>query len=154
MNDIEKKLSEKGISLPSVPKPAFNYIPYVLTGNLLFVSGQIPLQNDEMIKGKLGSTIRLDKGVEAAKVCAINLLTQVKSACDGDLTRLVRVIKLTGFVNSSPDFSDHPLVINGASDFMVEVIGESGRHSRSAIGVANLPFGVAVEIEGIFEIRV
>ncbi|MCY4446200.1 MAG: RidA family protein [Rhodobacteraceae bacterium] len=153
MTSVEKKLAEKGINLPKAPKLAFNYIPYVITGNLLFVSGQIPLINGDIIKGKLGATIEIEQGVEAARVCAINLLAHVKDACSDDLERLTKVVKLTGFVNSTPEFDNHPMVINGASDLFVDVLGESGRHARSAVGMANLPLGAAVEVEGIFEFK-
>ncbi|TKA95061.1 RidA family protein [Cereibacter changlensis] len=150
---IETRLAELGVTLPDAPAPAANYVPYVISGDLVFVSGQISQGPDGQIKGKLGADMEITAGAEAAKACAISLLAQVRKACDGDLSRLVRVVKLTGFVNSTPDFGDQPKVINGASDFLVEVLGDAGRHSRSAVSAASLPFGVAVEIEGIFEIR-
>lgn len=150
---IENRLAELGVTLPDAPAPAANYVPYVISGDLVFVSGQISQGPDGQIKGKLGADMEIPAGAEAAKACAISLLAQVRKACDGDLSRLVRVVKLTGFVNSTPDFGDQPKVINGASDFLVEVLGDAGRHSRSAVSAASLPFGVAVEIEGIFEIR-
>ncbi|MBZ4689840.1 RidA family protein [Cereibacter changlensis] len=150
---IETRLAELGVTLPDAPAPAANYVPYVISGDLVFVSGQISQGPDGQIKGKLGADMEIAAGAEAAKACAISLLAQVRKACDGDLSRLVRVVKLTGFVNSTPDFGDQPKVINGASDFLVEVLGDAGRHSRSAVSAASLPFGVAVEIEGIFEIR-
>ncbi|MEH6776310.1 MAG: RidA family protein [Cereibacter changlensis] len=150
---IETRLAELGVILPDAPAPAANYVPYVISGDLVFVSGQISQGLDGQIKGKLGADMEIAGGAEAAKACAISLLAQVRKACDGDLSRLVRVVKLTGFVNSTPDFGDQPKVINGASDFLVEVLGDAGRHSRSAVSAASLPFGVAVEIEGIFEIR-
>ena len=150
---IETRIAELGVTLPDAPAPAANYVPYVISGDLVFVSGQISQGPDGQIKGKLGADMEIAAGAEAAKACAISLLAQVRKACDGDLSRLVRVVKLTGFVNSTPDFGDQPKVINGASDFLVEVLGDAGRHSRSAVSAASLPFGVAVEIEGIFEIR-
>lgn len=152
MSIVEARLKELGIELPVPATPAFNFVPYVQSGNLLFVSGQIPVgpAGIEFV-GKLGESADLDFGRAAARLCAIQLLAQVR-ASTGDLDRLARVVKLTGFVNSTLDFTDHPKVINGASDFLVEVLGDKGRHARSAIGVAGLPFGVAVEIEGIFEI--
>ena len=116
------------------------------------MSGQIAANADGFITGKLGENMTAEDGVIAAKACAINLLAQLKAGCDGDIERLVRVVKLVGFVNSTPDFGDQPKVINGCSDFMVEALGNKGRHSRSAVSAASLPFGVAVEIEGIFEI--
>ena len=149
---FETRLSELGVTLPDAPAPAANYVPFVVTGNTVYVSGQISMDAGGMITGKLGADLDADAGAAAARVCAINLLAQVKAACGGDLDRLVRVVKLVGFVNSTADFGDQPKVINGASDFMVEALGEAGRHARSAVSAASLPFGVAVEIEGIFEI--
>ena len=148
---IAAKLESLGISLPDGPAPAANYVPFVRVGNIVYVSGQIS-KDAELITGKLGDNMDVAAGAAAAKVCAINLLAQVKAACGGDIEKLVRVIKLTGFVNSTADFTDQPQVINGASDFLVEALGEAGRHSRSAVSAASLPLGVAVEIEGLFEI--
>ncbi|MEO0773497.1 MAG: RidA family protein [Pseudomonadota bacterium] len=153
MGQFETKLADMGVTLPEAPMPAANYVPYVQVGNTLFVSGQIPKTGDDMIIGKLGADMETAGGAEAAKVCAINLLAQVKAACGGDLDRLVRVVKLTGFVNSTADFGQQPQVINGASDFLGDALGDAGKHSRSAVSAASLPFGVAVEIEGIFEIK-
>ena len=150
---IEKRLSELGVSLPEAPTPAANYVPFVRSGALLFVSGQVSSDAGGLVRGKLGETMGVEEGAAAARACAIALLAQVKAACDGDLGRLVRAVKLTAFVNSTPDFTEQPKVVNGASDFLVEVLGEAGRHSRSAVSAAALPMGVAVEIEGIFEIR-
>ena len=152
MGRIEDTLEQMGISLPEAPAPAANYVPYVQTGNLVFVSGQISQGPDGLVTGKLGQDTDVAAGAEAAKLCAIALLAQVKAACGGDLTRLERVVKLTGFVNSTPDFTEQPKVINGASDFLVEVLGDAGRHSRAAVSAAALPLGVAVEIEGVFQI--
>jgi len=149
---IEARLAELGVTLPDAPAPAANYVPFVKTGNLLFVSGQISANADGFITGKLGEDMSVEDGADAAKACAISLLAQLKAGCDGDIERLVRVVKLVGFVNSTPDFGDQPKVINGCSDFMVEALGDKGRHSRSAVSAASLPFGVAVEIEAIFEI--
>jgi enamine deaminase RidA (YjgF/YER057c/UK114 family) len=151
-NPIENRLSEMGISLPEAAAPAANYVPFVKQGTTLFVSGQISSGPDGLIKGKLGDDMTVEDGARAAKACALALLAQVRAACDGDLTRLKRVVKLTGFVNSTADFIDQPKVINGCSDFLVELLGETGHHSRSAVSAASLPLGVAVEIEGIFEI--
>ena len=148
----EKKLAEEGIMLPDAPAPAANYVPYVRVGNVLYVSGQISQDSSGLILGKLGENMTTDEGAEAAKSCAINLLAQVKSACEGDLDKLVRVIKLTGFVNSKSDFTQQPQVINGASDLMGVVLGEAGKHARVAVSANSLPLGVAVEIDGIFQI--
>jgi enamine deaminase RidA (YjgF/YER057c/UK114 family) len=150
---IETRLADLGITLNAPPAPAANYVPYVISGNLVFVSGQIAANADGMIIGRLGDDMTIADGADAARVCAINLLAQVKAALGGDLARLKRVVKLTGFVNSTADFTDQPKVINGASDFFVHALGDIGRHSRSAVSAASLPFGVAVEIEGIFEIE-
>jgi len=149
---IETRLSELGVTLPEAVAPAANYVPFVRQGSTLYVSGQISMDAGGLIQGRLGAGMSVEEGAAAARICAINLLSQVKAACDGDLDRLVRVVKLTGFVSSASEFSDQPKVINGASDFLVDVLGEAGRHARSAIGVAALPLGVAVEVEGIFEI--
>jgi enamine deaminase RidA (YjgF/YER057c/UK114 family) len=127
--------------------------PIVTVGDVVYVSGQVPMADGGFIVGKLGADMDVEGGAAAAKVCAISLLAQVKAACGGDLDRLVRVVKLTGFVNSTGDFGDQPKVINGASDFLVEALGDAGRHSRSAVSAASLPFGVAVEIEGVFQVR-
>lgn len=148
-----ERLSELGISLPDAPAPAANYVPSVRLGNLLFVSGQISNGPDGLITGKLGADLDVAAGAEAARSCALSLLAQVARACDGDIDRLKRVVKLTGFVNSTEDFTDQPKVINGASDALVEILGDAGRHSRSAVSAASLPLGVAVEIEGIFEVE-
>lgn len=150
---IEGKLAELGITLPDAPAPAANYVPAVQVGDIVYISGQISNDENGLIVGKLGDTMDVDQGAAAAKRCAINLLAQVRAACGGDLERLVRVVKLTAFVNSTADFGQQPQVVNGCSDFLVEVLGDKGRHARSAVSAASLPFGVAVEIEGIFQIR-
>lgn len=151
--DIDAKLQELGVSLPDAPAPAANYVPFVQVGSLLFVSGQISMNGaGTLIKGKLGDDVSVEAGAEAARYCAISLLAQVKSACGGTLNGLKRVVKLTGFVNSTGDFTEQPKVINGASDFFAELLGDAGHHSRAAVSAAALPLGVAVEIEGIFEL--
>ncbi|MEN9060559.1 RidA family protein [Ponticoccus litoralis] len=149
---IETRLAELGLTLPDAPAPAANYVPYVISGNMLYVSGQVSMGPDGFITGKLGQDLSVEDGAAAAVACALSLLAQVRAACGGDLSRLKRVVKLTGFVNSTPDFTDQPKVINGASDTLAEILGDAGRHARSAVSAASLPFGVAVEIEGIFEI--
>lgn len=150
---IDARLAELGITLPSAPTPAANYVPYVLAGDMLYVSGQISQDADGLITGKLGEDLDIDAGAAAARTCALSLLAQVRAACGGDLSRLVRVVKLTAFVNSVPGFTDQPKVVNGASDTLVEILGDAGRHARSAVSAASLPLGCAVEIEGIFQIR-
>lgn len=149
---IDARLKELGVDIPDAPTPAANYVPHVRSGDLVFISGQVSGRPGDLITGKLGAGLDAEAGAAAARACAISLIAQMKAACSGDLDRVARVVKLTGFVNSAPDFPDHPKVINGCSDLMVEVFGDKGRHARSAVGVANLPFGVAVEIEAIFEI--
>lgn len=153
LSKIETRLAELGIVLPDAPPPAANYVPFVVVGTLVYVSGQISQGPGGLIKGRLGDGMSIEDGAAAAKTCAVSLLAQVKKACGGDFSRLIRAVKLTGFVNSTADFTDQPKVINGASDFLVSVLGDAGRHARSAISAASLPLGVAVEIEGIFEIR-
>ncbi|WP_299966223.1 RidA family protein [uncultured Roseobacter sp.] len=149
---IASRLADLGVTLPDAPAPAANYVPFVRAGNILYVSGQISNGPDGLVTGKLGETMQVEGGAAAARLCAISLLAQVKAACDGDIDRLQRVLKLTGFVNSTAYFTDQPKVVNGASDFLVEALGDMGRHARSAVSAASLPLGVAVEIEGIFEI--
>ena len=149
---IEERLAALGVTLSDPPAPAANYVPYVKVGSLLHVSGQVSQTATGPWTGKLGADLDVAEGAAAARSCAIALLAQVRAACDGDWSRFRRVVKLTGFVNATPDFRDQPKVINGASDFLVEVLGEAGRHARSAVGAGSLPVGVAVEIEGIFEI--
>ncbi|MEO0381197.1 MAG: RidA family protein [Pseudomonadota bacterium] len=150
---IASRLADLGVTLPDAPAPAANYVPFVQIGDIVYVSGQISNGPDGLITGKLGADMEVEAGAAAAKTCAISLLAQVKAACGGDIDRLVRVVKLTGFVNSTADFTEQPKVINGASDFLVEALGDAGRHSRSAVSAASLPLGVAVEIEGIFQIK-
>jgi len=149
---VESLLAELGLALPAAPAPAANYVPVVRTGNLLFVSGQISRSpSGEEVVGKLGAGLTVEQGQRAAELCALNILAQVKAAV-GDLDQIVRVVRLNGFVNSAPDFVDHPQVINGASNLMGKVLGERGKHSRCALGVAALPFGVAVEIDAVVEV--
>lgn len=149
---IQSRLEALGITLPEAPAPAANYVPFVQSGNLVYVSGQISSGPDGLIMGRLGEGMDAEAGYAAARRCGLSLIAQLRAACGGDLERLVRVVKLGGFVNSTGDFTDQPKVINGCSDLMVEVFGDKGRHARAAVGVPALPLGVAVEIEGIFEI--
>jgi enamine deaminase RidA (YjgF/YER057c/UK114 family) len=153
MSSIETRLAELGVTLPDAPAPAANYVPFVVTGNTVHVSGQISQDAGGLIKGRLGADMDVAAGAAAAQRCAISLLAQLRNAVGGDWSRVVRAVKLTGFVNSTADFTDQPKVINGASDFIVAVMGDAGRHARSAVSAASLPLGVAIEIEGIFEIR-
>ncbi|MCV2880260.1 RidA family protein [Sedimentimonas flavescens] len=152
MSRIDARLSELGITLPGAPAPAANYVPFVRSGNQLFVSGQISNGPEGLIKGRLGADMDVSEGALAARFCGLALIAQAKAAL-GDLDRIKRVVKLVGFVNSTPDFIDQPKVINGCSDLMVEVFGEAGRHARSAVSAASLPLGVSIEIEGIFEVE-
>src|SRR5277367_5762404 len=150
---VEQKLAAQGIVLHQPPNPVANYVAFVRTGNLLFVSGQVCFDADGKLiaKGKLGAGVSVEQGNAAARGCAINLLAQVKAAL-GDLDKVVRVVRLGGFVNSAPDFVDGPKVLNGASDLMVAVFGDKGKHARTTVGVASLPSDASVEVEGIFEI--
>lgn len=150
---IDGRLKELGIELPTAGKPVANYVPTVRTGDLLFVSGQVALKDSQpTFVGKLGKEFTLEQGQQAARLCAMNVLAQVKAALDGDLDRVKRCCKLTVFVNSVDDFKDQPKVANGASDLLVEVLGDAGRHTRSAVGVNVLPLDLAVEVEAIFEV--
>lgn len=151
---IEERLKELNLLLPTAVAPSANYVPAVQSKNLLFISGQVPkMDGKDQFVGKLGQELRIEEGQQAARLCAINILAQAKLALNGDLGRIARCVRLGGFVNATPDFGDHPQVINGASDLIVEVFGEAGRHARTAVGVCSLPRGVAVEVEAVFEIR-
>ena len=152
MSQIDARLGELGIVLPEPVAPVANYVPFVVTGNLVFISGQVSIGSDGLITGKLGEEVTLERGLKAAKACGVNLIAQLKIACDGDLDRVRRVVKLGGFVNSTPDFTDQPKVVNGASDLMVDVFGDKGRHARAAVSAPSLPLDAAVEIDGVFEI--
>lgn len=151
--DVEARLEALGLALPEPAAPLAAYVPYVLGGDLLHVSGQIARGSEGVICGTLGLDMDADAGAAAAQTCALALLAQVKAACGGDFRALGRVVKLTGFVASSPGFFDHPRVVNGASELMVAALGEAGRHARSAVGVAALPLGACVEVEGVFLLR-
>ena len=150
---IDARLQELGIELPEAAAPAANYVPYVVSGNQVFVAGQITIHDGEIqYVGKLGRDYGVEEGQAAARLCALNIIAQVKAACGGDLDRVVRCVRLGGFVNSTADFTDQPEVINGASNLMVEVFGDKGKHSRAAVSAASLPRGVAVEVDAVFEI--
>ena len=150
---VEQKLAAQGITLPEPASPVANYVGFVRTGNLLFVSGQICFGADGKLiaKGKCGAGVTVEQGTAAARGCAINVLAQIKAAL-GDLDKVVRVVRLGGFINSAPDFLDGPKVMNGASDLMVAAFGDKGRHARTTVGVASLPADAAVEVEGVFEV--
>ena len=151
---IDARLKELGIELPQASTPAANYVPYVRTGNLLFMAGQICVWNGEIkFRGKVGRALSMEQGQEAARICALNLIAQAKAALGGDLDRIARVVRLGGFVNSVETFTDQPLVVNGASDLMVQVFGDAGKHARTAVGTNVLPRDVAVEVEAVFEVR-
>lgn len=153
MDGIEERLESMGLSLPEAAAPLAAYVPFVRAGDLLHVSGQISRDGNGVIRGMLGGDLDVDEGVRAARSCALHLLAQVRTACEGDWGRVARAVKLTGFVASDPGFFDQPKVINGASELMIAALGEPGRHARSAIGVAALPLGAAVEVEGVFQLR-
>jgi enamine deaminase RidA (YjgF/YER057c/UK114 family) len=150
---IARRLAEFGIELPAPAAPAANYVPYVRSGALLFIAGQLPMQAGKVaVLGKLGADVSIEDGQHAARLCAINLLAQARAALDGDLDRVVRCVRLGGFVACGADFTQHPAVINGASDLMVGVLGDAGRHARFAVGAPSLPFGAAVEVDATFEV--
>ena len=152
---IEARLQALSIDLPEAASPAANYIPYVITGNLIFVSGQLPFMNGALPGvGKVGHDLTVEEAREIARICGLNLIAQARAACGGDLDRIARVVKVGGFVNAVEDFDQHPEIINGCSDLMVEVFEDKGRHSRFAVGAGSLPRGVSVEIEAIFELAV
>ncbi|MEK9594917.1 MAG: RidA family protein [Rhodospirillaceae bacterium] len=152
---IEARLQALSIDLPEAASPAANYIPYVITGNLIFVSGQLPFMNGALLGvGKVGRDLNVEEAREIARICGLNLIAQARAACGGDLDLIARVVKVGGFVNAVEDFDQHPEIINGCSDLMVEVFEDKGRHSRFAVGAGSLPRGVSVEIEAIFELAV
>ncbi len=149
---IEARLAELGITLPEGTVPQANYVPYTISGNLVFISGQVAKLGDELITGKLGADVDIETGQRAARACALNLISHLRSACGGDLDRVKQCLKLGGFVQGTPDFTNAPVVVNGASDLMVDVFGEAGRHARFAVAVACLPLDTAVEVDAVFEI--
>lgn len=154
MSEIEKKLQALGITLPVATMPAANYVPYTVMGSTVFISGQLPmLDGKPQYIGKLGKTVSMEDGQKCARICGLNILAHLKNACGGDLDRVQKCLRLGVFVNSAEDFLDHPKVANGVSDFMVEIFGDKGKHARFAVGVAQLPFGVAVEADATFEIK-
>jgi enamine deaminase RidA (YjgF/YER057c/UK114 family) len=152
MSTVEQRLAAIGVTLPQPVAPVANYVPFVRSGNLVHISGQVSIDMDGGIKGVVGQDVDLDKAVAAARLCGVNLIAQIKAASDGNLARVVRVVKLGGFVQAGPDFFDIPKVVNGCSDLMVEAFGEAGRHARSAVGVYRLPLNFTVEIDAVVEI--
>ena len=152
MTEVEARLSQLGIDLPTPAAPVANYAPFTISGKLVFISGQVSLGPDGLITGKVGQDLDVEAAQIAARACGVNLIAQAKAACGGDLSRVARIIKLGGFVNCTPDFTDHPKVINGASDLMVEAFGDAGRHARAAVGAPSLPLGAAVEVDAVIEI--
>ncbi len=153
MGQIDDRLNELGITLPEPAAPVANYVPYVVSSNLVFISGQVTLGPDGVeYQGKVGADFTTEEAAKAARLCGLNVIAQLKAACGGDLDRVVRCVKLGGFVNAVPDFTDHPKVINGCSDLMVEVFADKGRHARFAVGAGGLPLNVAVEVDAVFEI--
>lgn len=154
MGLIDKRLAELGIVLPTPAKPIANYVPWVRTGNLVYISGQGAMKDGKLqYTGRVGDTLSIEDAIASARLTAINIIAHLRDACGGDLDRVKRIVKLLGLVNCTPAFGDHPKVINGASDLMVEVFGDKGRHARSAVGAPSLPFGLSVEVEAIVEIE-
>lgn len=152
--EVASRLEALGITLPEAPAPVAAYVPFVIVGEMLIISGQLPLWNGEKRHlGRLGDTMDVAEGREAAKLCALNILAQARAACDGNLDRIARCVRLGGFVASAPEFTDQPAVINGASELMLAAFGDAGRHARAAVGVASLPFGVSVEVEATFALK-
>ena len=151
---IEDNIKKLNLILPKAPDPVGSYVAAKIVGKLLYISGQISINNKgELIKGKIGSDLTVEQGYEAAKRCGLSIISQAKKACDGDLSKIKSCIKLTGFVNSSDDFTEQPKVINGASDLISSILGDSGKHARAAVSANSLPLGVAVEVDAIFELK-
>lgn len=154
MSDVESRLAALGLTLPDAPAPAANYVPFVISGKQVFISGQISRDaKGGLITGKLGAELDVPQGAAAAQTCALAILAQLKASVGGDWGKVARAVKLVGFVNSTPDFTDQPKVVNGASDLLVAALGDAGRHARSAVSAGSLPLGVAVEVEAIFELK-
>ncbi|HEY8571335.1 RidA family protein [Phenylobacterium sp.] len=153
MSEVEARLSGLGITLPRPNPPVANYVPFVRAGDLLHISGQVSVDASGGIKGVVGEDVDAERAREAARLCGINLIAQMKAACDGDLGRVVRVVKLNGFVQAGPGFFDIPQVVNGCSDLMVEAFGDAGRHARSAVGVYRLPLNFAVEVDAVVQLK-
>ena len=151
MSDPERRLAELGLELPQPTRPVANYVPFVKSGELVYISGQVSIDAGGGVRGVVGEDVDLEAAKRAARLCGLNLIAQMKAACDGDLSRVRRVVKLAGFVQAGPGFFDIPQVLNGCSDLMVEVFGDAGRHARSAVGVYRLPLNFAVEVDAVVE---
>ena len=152
MNDIDRRIAELGLTLPDAPAPVANYTPTVIAGSLLHVSGQISNSPSGVIRGRLGDTASIEDGYAAARMCALNVVAQIRKALNGDLTRVHRIVRLGVFINAAPDFADHPKVANGASDLVVAIFGDRGKHARAAVGAVSLPLGAAVEVDATIEV--
>jgi enamine deaminase RidA (YjgF/YER057c/UK114 family) len=154
MHSFEENIKNLGLNIPELPKALANYVPYKIVGKTMYISGQAPVKNGELIyKGKVGSDITVEDGIEAARLCVINIIAAVKTGLEGDWSKLDSFVKLTGFVNCQDDFTDQPKIINGASDMLVDIFGDQGRHARVAVGSNALPLGIAVEIDAIVQLK-
>ena len=154
MHLFEENIKNLGLNIPELPKALANYVPFKIVGKTMYISGQAPVRNGEMIfKGKVGSDITIEEGIEAAKLCVINIIAAVKTGLEGDWSKLDCFVKLTGFVNCQDSFTDQPKIINGASDMLVEIFGDQGRHTRVAVGSNALPLGISVEIDAIIQLK-
>ena len=154
MHSFEENIKNLGLNIPELPKALANYVPYKIVGKTMYISGQAPVKNGELIyKGKVGSDISVEDGIEAARLCVINIIAAVKTGLEGDWSKLDSFVKLTGYVNCQDTFTDQPQIINGASDMLVEIFGDQGRHSRVAVGSNALPLGIAVEIDAIVQLK-
>ena len=154
MHLFEENIKSLGLNIPELPKALANYVPYKIVGNTIYISGQAPAQNGEIVyKGKVGADITVEDGIEAAKLCEINIIAAVKAGLDGNWDKLDSFVKLTGYVNCKDNFTDQPKVINGASDMLVDIFGEQGRHARVAVGSNALPLGIAVEIDALIQLK-
>ena len=154
MHSFEENIKNLGLKIPELPKALANYVPYKIVGKTMYISGQAPVKNGELIyKGKVGSDISVEDGIEAARLCVINIIAAVKTGLEGDWSKLDSFVKLTGYVNCQDTFTDQPKIINGASDLLVEIFGDQGRHSRVAVGSNALPLGIAVEIDAIVQLK-
>ena len=154
MHLFDENIKNLGLNIPELPKALANYVPFKIVGKTMYISGQAPVRNGEMIyKGKVGSDITIEEGIEAAKLCVINIIAAVKTGLEGDWSKLDSFVKLTGFVNCQDSFTDQPMIINGASDMLVEIFGDQGRHTRVAVGSNALPLGISVEIDAIIQLK-